>query len=170
MTRKLGAPCANNHFQVQHVLLAFQSLKEITKRASVEGRDLVRELNLPRRGLGQAVYGGDFYFLTQNDDEEPCLTYGNVAVQKLWCCNWKMLTAIKSKDTAPPEGQAERQQAMDRVDREGFIEHYYGTRINTAGKEFIIEDVTIWNIMDGNRKVGRAAFFMHVTPSVEPQG
>src|SRR3990172_8531438 len=42
----------------------------------------------------------------------------------------------------------------------GFIETYRGVRISRSGRRFLIEQATVWNILDANgRSAGQAATF-----------
>jgi hypothetical protein len=48
------------------------------------------------------------------------------------------------------------------VARQGFIDDYRGVRIAKSGGRFVIEQATVWNLLDENRAhYGQAATFSH---------
>ena len=72
--------------------------------------------------------------------------------------SWEELTSTRSRDTARPDRQSDRDGLMRQVDEKNFITSYSGARVRKTGKEFLIKDVTIWNLLDDNGKsFGQAA-------------
>ena len=54
---------------------------------------------------------------------------------------------------------------LRRVASHGFVEDYRGVRISRTGRRFLVEQATVWNVLDGhgNRR-GQAATFSRWTP------
>jgi hypothetical protein len=59
-----------------------------------------------------------------------------------------VLTETPSKYSAPNVGQEERQRLLEQVSKHGFIDRYRGIRQTFTGKRFMIEDATVWNLID----------------------
>jgi len=54
----------------------------------------------------------------------------------------------------------ERARLLDAVSRHGFIDDYRGVRISKTGRRFLIENATVWNLLDDNgAHYGQAAAF-----------
>ncbi|WP_440107647.1 MEKHLA domain-containing protein [Streptosporangium sp. H16] len=59
-----------------------------------------------------------------------------------------------------PDRREDRRRLLDAVHRDGFATGYRGQRIAKSGRRFWIEDVTMWNLVDGDGVlVGQAATF-----------
>ena len=150
----LSIPDETNRFQtafVEHVVAAY---------ARVTGGDLIAEAGLDPHNLGRSVWFGNFALLTHRGDAQAILNYGNEFVLRLWECDWPTFTATPSDKTTPPEDRARRNEAMEKVASTGFIKGYCGRRISYTGRLFLIKDVTIWRLLDGQgASFGVAAFF-----------
>jgi hypothetical protein len=54
----------------------------------------------------------------------------------------------------------ERARLLDRVSQQGYIDDYRGVRISKTGRRFMIEQATVWNLLDENgAPYGQAATF-----------
>jgi len=144
----LAAPGEENNFHgdfVQKVLASYQR---------VVGQPLLPGL------AGRDVWSGDFALLTHRGDAQAVLNYGNRFALDLWECDWPQFTATPSSATAPEDGRAERSAMMQQVVRNGFVSGYGGARVSRTGRLFLIQDVTIWRLMDEKgESFGIAAFF-----------
>jgi PAS domain-containing protein len=89
-----------------------------------------------------------FAVLAHNTAADPIFIYGNRAAQALFEYSWEELTVLPSRLSAEPVEQAERQQFLDRVLRDGFVTGYRGVRVARSGKRFWIEDATVWDLRD----------------------
>ena len=59
--------------------------------------------------------------------------------------------------TAPKSEQKQRNELLNQVNSNGFIDNYKGIRVTSDGELFQIEDATIWNVIDKNsHKIGQA--------------
>lgn len=138
----LARPGEDNDYQSGFVARVLGSLARVT------GKDLVREEGLDPAALGKSVYFGDFALLTHRGDEKARLNYGNLFGQRLWECNWDELTSAPSSATAPSEDHQTRDQLMEKVGRNNFVSGYEGRRISFKGRLFLIQDVTVWRLLD----------------------
>jgi hypothetical protein len=58
------------------------------------------------------------------------------------------------------EAPGARDFLMQKVRRDNFVCGYSGERIDQTGRRFLIEDVTVWRLLDGaGNSFGMAAFF-----------
>ena len=144
----LAAPGAENNFQDAFVQ------KVLASHLRVVGQPLLAGLT------ARDVWSGDFALLTHRGDAQAILNYGNRFVLDLWACDWAQFTITPSSATAPEDGRAERAAMMQQVVRDGFVRGYDGPRVSRTGRLFLIQDVTIWRLLDvsgGNFGIG--AFF-----------
>lgn len=140
----LALPGEDNDYHGGFVARVLDSL------ARVAGRDLVREERLDPNALGRCVYFGNFALLTHRGDDQAMLNYGNLFGQNLWECDWEELTSAPSSATAPEEDHQTRDQLMDQVSRNNFVSGYEGRRVSFKGRLFLIQDVTVWRLLDAS--------------------
>jgi hypothetical protein len=70
------------------------------------------------------------------------------------------LVKLPSRETAEPGEQAERERLLQTVTKQGYIDNYRGIRITKSGRRFLIEQATVWNLLDENGgHYGQAATF-----------
>ncbi len=112
---------------------------------------------------GQGAWLGDFALLTHRGDDQAMLNYGNLFALRLWESSWAEFTTTPSAATAPPEDIGPRHAVMQKVARDNFVRGYSGRRISRKGRLFVIEDVTIWRLLDDDGEAfGVGAFFRTV--------
>lgn len=112
---------------------------------------------------GRAFWLGDFALLTHRGDDQATLNYGNEFALRLWEASWAEFTATPSAATAPREDHTSRDAVMQKVARDNFVRGYSGRRISRKGRPFIIQDVTIWRLLDENGAAfGVGAVFSNV--------
>ena len=144
----LGLPAAENDFQNAFVQ------KVLASHARVTGSPLLGGLT------ARDIWFGDFALLTHRGGAEAMLNYGNQFALGLWECHWDQFIAMPSSATAPQEGRAARDNLMSRAVQKGFVTGYSGERISRTGKLFLIQDVTIWPLLEENgESFGIGAFF-----------
>jgi len=159
MTFPSSSPDASNHYCLEHVSILLNNLKKWS------GFDLAGEFGISAGELGKGVFEAEFCLLSSDLSAEPVLNYGNQRALDLWEMSWEELTSTRSRDTARADRQSDRDGLMLQVDEKNFITGYSGERISKTGKEFLIKDVTIWNLFDDDGKpYGRAAWFKDVAP------
>ena len=144
----LAQPGKENDFQDAFIR------RVLASHARVTGRPLLPGL------AGGEVWSGDFALLTHRGDPQAMLNYGNKFALDLWECDWDRFTAMPSSATAPEGDRAARQAMMHQVMRDGFVTGYEGRRISRTGRHFLIQDVTIWRLLEENvESFGVGAFF-----------
>jgi hypothetical protein len=57
---------------------------------------------------------------------------------------------MPSRLSAEPQNQDQRQAFMDSVLEQGYVSGYQGRRIAKSGRRFLIQDVTVWNLVDAD--------------------
>ena len=146
-------PCEENQFLADHVALLLASLRRWT------GRDLV-DPRLPMVEQARQIFDAPFAVLSHNTAADPILNYGNRAGMQLFELSWAELTQTPSRLTAEPVHRDERARLLDAVTRDGFIDDYRGIRISKTGRRFLIENATVWNLLDeAGAPYGQAATF-----------
>ncbi len=141
-------PSAGNGFQSAHASLLAGSFERILRRSLLAGAD------------GAALYHADFPILSHDGADDPVLTYGNLAAQRLWEMGWDQLTAMPSRLTAEPGHRGQRAAMFEQMRAKGFIGNYAGVRISASGQRFEIRNAIIWPLLDeAGVKHGEAATF-----------
>lgn len=98
--------------------------------------------------------------LSSGAEEDPILNYGNQAGLELWETDWETLTKTPGRHTAEAMEREKREQFLEKVKRQGYIDDYSGIRITRTGRRFEIKRATVWNLVDENgRYAGQAATF-----------
>lgn len=152
----LALPSAANDWQGDHVARVAAAF------ALVTGGDLVAEAGLDPAALGRSAWEGNFALLTH--DTNAILTYGNRFALGLWEMDWETLVRTPSRLTAPEEDRAARAIIMAQVERDGFTRSYTGRRVSRSGKFFLIENATVFTLIDEKGAgFGTGAFFKSVT-------
>jgi len=79
---------------------------------------------------------------------DPIFNFGNRAALNLFEYSWDEFIQLPSRLSAKPLAREARQQLLDTVNRQGYIDNYSGIRVSASGKEFMIENAVVWNIVD----------------------
>lgn len=107
-----------------------------------------------------------FGVLAHDASADPVFRYANRTAQRAFGYDWAEFTRLPSRLSAGPQDRAERRALLDGVARDGFATGYRGLRVARSGRQFWIEDVTIWNLLDdAGTHVGQAAAFRRCTPA-----
>ncbi len=143
-------PDTGNGFLSAHVADLLRSYHELT------GKHLI----VPAKDAALLAYAAPFVLLSHDGADDPLLTYGNLAAQKLFAMDWEKLVGMPSRKTAEAPERAEREELLRRVAEKGFIDDYAGIRIAADGCRFMIRNATVWNVSDKNgARIGQAATF-----------
>ena len=101
-----------------------------------------------------------FAVVAHNTDEDPLFIYANKAAQICFEYSWDEFTSLPSRLSAEAPDRVERQALLDAVTRNGFMSGYRGVRVAKSGRRFIIEDGTVWQLVDRDGlRHGQAATF-----------
>ena len=101
-----------------------------------------------------------FCVAAHNTDTDPRFVYANRAAQDCFEYSWEEFLALRSRVSAEVPAQAERQQLLDAVTRDGFASGYRGLRVARSGRRFRIEGGVVWQLIDRHGEMrGQAATF-----------
>jgi hypothetical protein len=127
------------------------------------GRDLLPRTGSPEE-QAQALFAAPFVVVSHGTEADPILNYGNQQALDLWDLSWAQLTSTPSRLTAEPMNRDERARMLAMAEKQGYYSGYRGIRISSTGKRFLVEDATVWNVVDGQGiRVGQAATFARWT-------
>ena len=146
-------PDFENCYLGEHAELLIESYHRMT------GNELV-EQELIGMEKYRALYDAPYGVVSHNTAEDPVFNYGNRTALSLFQMNWSEFTMLPSRRSAEPVHREERERLLARVTENGFIDDYSGVRVSSTGVRFLIEDATVWNIV--NEKgvyCGQAAVF-----------
>ena len=127
------------------------------------GKDLLPRTGSPEE-QAQALFAAPFVVVSHDTQADPILNYGNQQALDLWELSWAQLTSTPSRLTAEPMNRDERARMLAVAEKQGYYSGYRGIRISSTGKRFLVEDATVWNVVDGQGiRVGQAATFARWT-------
>jgi MEKHLA domain len=153
MTGLWEIPSAQNSYLQEHVVRLLASYNHWT------GRN-IGDPKLPPKEKARRLFEAPFVIISHNIDAEPILNYGNQAALTLFEITWEELITLPSTRTAEPSERAERERLLATVTRQGYIDNYRGIRISKSGRRFVIEQATVWNLLDpAGAYYGQAAMF-----------
>ncbi len=108
----------------------------------------------------RALFFAPFVVLSHGTQTDPILNYGNQMALQLWEMTWEDFTLTPSRLTAEPVNREERQQILQKVTQQGYVDDYRGVRISSKGKRFLIEEAIVWNLVNHQGQFcGQAATF-----------
>lgn len=155
--KKVDSPGPENLYQGEHAKLLISSFRHWTGKALVDQ-------SLPVDDRSRALFEAPFGVVSHNTEADPVFNYGNQTALTLFEMEWSEFTRLPSRKSAEPVNRAEREKLMSRVTQQGFIDDYRGVRISSGGKRFMIEDATVWNVIDSSGVYrGQAAVFYRWT-------
>ncbi|HSN03966.1 MAG TPA: MEKHLA domain-containing protein [Nitrospira sp.] len=128
------------------------------------GRELLDRTGSPE-DQARALFTAPYVVVSHGTESDPVLNYGNQAALDLWEMTWEQLTNTPSRLTAEPMNRDERARMLAVAAAQGFFAGYRGVRISATGKRFLVEDATVWNVVEARgARVGQAATFARWTP------
>lgn len=153
----MSADDVSHRFMVTWSQLLLDSFRRWT------GRDLLSRTDTPDV-QAQALFAAPFVVVSHGTEADPLLNYGNQRALDLWELSWAQLTSTPSRLTAEPMNRDERARMLAVAEKQGYYSGYRGVRISSTGKRFLVEDATVWNVVDGRGiRVGQAATFARWT-------
>ena len=145
----MSEPAEENAYWPAHAALLLESYRHWT------GCDLISS-----ETPALALYHAPFVVLSHDTAADPRFTYANLAAQKCFEMPWLKIVGLPSRLSAEPVAQAERERLLARVAEQGYVDDYSGVRIASSGRRFIVQNATVWNLVDQDGKVmGQAAWF-----------
>jgi len=103
--------------------------------------------------------------LAHDTAPQPLLDWANQAAARAFDATPESLLGKLSSATAPPDATADRHQLFEILARRGFVTGYSGVRISFTGRRFIIDDVTVFALVDeAGRPAGHAAVIRETRP------
>lgn len=146
-------PGSENCFQAEHAELLISSYHRLT------GKVLVQQ-EQPAEGIYRALFEAPYAVVSHNTEDDPVFNYANQTALRIFEMNWTEFTRLVFRKSAEPVHRSERERLLARVSRHGFIDDYRGVRISSTGNRFMIEDATVWNLIDVRGEFcGQAAVF-----------
>lgn len=123
------------------------------------GKELIERYG-DTRVQAQRLFDASYVVVSHGVEPDPILNYGNQVALDLWEVSWEQFTATPSRLTAEPDNRAERERMLAQARDKGYFDGYRGVRISATGRRFIIEQATVWTVvdLDGNPR-GQAATF-----------
>lgn len=127
------------------------------------GRDLLIRAGTPD-AQAHALFAAPFVVVSHGTEADPLLNYGNQQALDLWALSWAQLTSTPSRLTAEAMNRDERARMLAVAGQQGYYSGYRGIRVSSTGKRFLVEDATVWNVVDGRGVcMGQAATFARWT-------
>lgn len=153
------APAPANGYHAEHVKNLCRSFRHWTGRALIEPKDGME--------LAESLYRHPAVVLSHKTGvDDPLFNYANLAGQELFEMSWETVIATPSRHSAEPLERTERARLMEAVTARGFIDDYRGVRVSSSGKRFLIEQATVWNVIDPTGElIGQAATFDQWIPA-----
>ena len=146
-------PSPDNFYLAKHIEYLRHSYQRLT------GKDF-GPVELSGGPYAQAIYQAPFVVVSHDTQADPVFNYGNLCAQELFELSWDELTHLPSRQSAERPNQAERARLLAAVTDQGFYEGYSGVRIAKTGQRFLIQDVTVWSVTDGQGcDYGQAAIY-----------
>lgn len=127
------------------------------------GRDLFARTGSPT-DQARTLFDASVVVVSHGVEADPILNYGNQAALDLWEMPWEQLVRTPSRHTAEPVNQEERARMLRLAEERGYFDRYRGIRISSTGRRFLVEDATVWNVVDAQgARMGQAATFSRWT-------
>ena len=107
-----------------------------------------------------------FCLLVHDVSPDPVFIYANLAAQRAFEYPWQEFVGLPSRLSAEAPDRAEREAFLTTVRNQGFVDGFRGLRVARSGRQFWIEDATVWNLVDENGvRHGQAAAIRRCVPA-----
>lgn len=112
----------------------------------------------------KALFLAPFVVVSHGTEIPPIFNYANQTAQNLWEMNWEEFTQLASQESAIADARELREKMLQEVIIKGYIDNYEGIRITKTGKQFLIKNATVCNLInDNNHYCGQVATFSQWT-------
>ena len=137
---------------VQHSALLIQSYVDICGKKF--------PVSLTNGNFPRDLYESDYIIVSHGTENDPIFNYANIAAQSLWKMNWETFIQTPSRLSAKNDKVTTRAIALQNAFAKGYLFDYEGIRVDALGREFSIQNVTLWNLIDASGTFhGQAAMF-----------
>jgi hypothetical protein len=96
----------------------------------------------------QALMTAPFAIASHQAGDDPIFNYANHQALALFKMAPEEILGLPSRFSAEPMLREARAAFLHQVATHGFIENYAGVRIAKDGSRFLIEQATVWNVVD----------------------
>ena len=145
-------PSESNGFLEAHAALLSDSFERLTGEELIGG--------LKGRARAEALFGAPFAVVSHDTADDPVFNYANRTAMALFEMSWREFTKLPSRHSAEPVDREERARLLAEVTRNGYIKNYSGVRVSKTQRRFVIDQATVWNLIDGEGIYrGQAAAF-----------
>jgi len=148
-----GPPSASNLWHHEWLRLLDSSLRKCSGTAILPAPDAS-----PAQ-CSTVASSDDLVVVSHDGAEDPVFNYASKAALDLWEMDWETFTSTPSRFSAEPDEREARAELLRRVTEDGYVDDYCGVRISSSGKRFEVRDAYVWNVYDGDMRVGQAALF-----------
>ena len=148
-----GPPAASNLWHHEWLRLLDSSLRKCSGTAILPAPDAS-----PAQ-CSTVASSDDLVVVSHDGAEDPVFNYASKAALDLWEMDWETFTSTPSRFSAEPDEREARAELLRRVTEDGYVDDYCGVRISSSGKRFEVRDAYVWNVYDGDMRVGQAALF-----------
>ena len=148
-----GPPAASNLWHHEWLRLLDSSLRKCSGTAILPAPDAS-----PAQ-CSTVASSDDLVVVSHDGAEDPVFNYASKAALDLWEMDWETFTSTPSRFSAEPDEREARAELLRRVTEDGYVDDYCGVRISSSGRRFEVRDAYVWNVYDGETRVGQAALF-----------
>ena len=148
-----GPPAASNLWHHEWLRLLDSSLRKCSGTAILPAPDAS-----PAQ-CSTVASSDDLVVVSHDGAEDPVFNYASKAALDLWEMDWETFTSTPSRFSAEPDEREARAELLRRVTADGYVDDYRGVRISSSGRRFEVRDAYVWNVYQGEERVGQAALF-----------
>ncbi|SDM40567.1 MEKHLA domain-containing protein [Catalinimonas alkaloidigena] len=151
-------PILETDFYLQHGQLLCDSYRRWTGKSLLDTEATSEERI-------EYLFHAPYALLSHGTEADPIFNFGSLVALQLFELDWAAFTRLPSRKSAEPMNRDERARLLERVTRYGYIDDYEGIRISATGQRFVIQQATVWNLVDAHGVYrGQAALFDHWQP------
>jgi PAS domain S-box-containing protein len=96
----------------------------------------------------KALQNAPYAVASHNADVDPLFNYANQQALQLFGMQAEDMLGLPSRYSAEAMLREARAEFLHQVSTHGYIDDYSGVRIAKDGSRFLIEQATVWNVID----------------------
>ena len=112
------------------------------------GKPLLEIVPDAARELALALWQAPRAIVAHGTGVDPVFFYGNRLALQLFEMSFAEFTRLPSRLSAEAPARAERARLLQEVTAHGYVDNYAGMRIASSGRRFLIDNGTVWNLVD----------------------